>query len=287
MAIVPKDKYPGQVSSVDPGYPLGKAQNISAPNDGTGTPFEADLVNDVFGMQQSLLTEAAITPSGVPDKVGASQYLAAFYQLIRSKSHTFANNLTYQATNYFKGNVQFWQDVTLYDPDDLANEVKYYPPRVRTKLLPLLHFRAAYSGGGLTATIGSGAFPGGGRLIASGDGATIMLPIDLPSGCTLTRVRAFVRAADNPSTTIRLRVISHERTVSGAPPAAGGPAPVVEALEEVTLTAEAADFLVADGLVLVTDARARLHWCEVELGHAQDAVGWVEVQFDDVGPRNF
>ena len=77
MAIIPEDKYPGKVKPADPDYPYGSARNVSAPGDGTGTPWEKDLVNDTLGFHQALLTEAGITPTGDPDKVGGSQYLDA------------------------------------------------------------------------------------------------------------------------------------------------------------------------------------------------------------------
>lgn len=81
MALSPKDRYPGQITTGDSGYPYGKARNRTAPGDGTGTPFEKDLVNDVLGFQQALLAQAAITPSGSPDHVGASQYVDAIQGL--------------------------------------------------------------------------------------------------------------------------------------------------------------------------------------------------------------
>lgn len=78
MAISPKLRYPEQIDETDlAGYPHGKAQNVAVEGDGTGTPLEKDIVNDVFGFQQAILAAAAVAPSGVPDKVGASQYLSA------------------------------------------------------------------------------------------------------------------------------------------------------------------------------------------------------------------
>lgn len=82
MAISPRTRYPGQITTTDPAYPQGKAQNETTPNDGTGTPLEKDLVNDIFGFQQALLAAAAITPTGTPDKVGASQYLDGIRSVI-------------------------------------------------------------------------------------------------------------------------------------------------------------------------------------------------------------
>lgn len=77
MAINPETQYPGKIAPSTPDYPYGAARNITLPGDGTGTPWEAALVNDWFGFLQSLLSESGIVPSGSPEKVGASQYLDA------------------------------------------------------------------------------------------------------------------------------------------------------------------------------------------------------------------
>jgi hypothetical protein len=76
MAIRPSNKYPSQTAT-DVAYPYGKARNQIVSGDGTGTPLEQDLVNDIFGFQQALLVAAAITPSDAPDTQTASQYLDA------------------------------------------------------------------------------------------------------------------------------------------------------------------------------------------------------------------
>lgn len=89
MAISPKNKYPTQIDLTDPtGYPEGKAKNVTVAGDGTGTPLEKDLVNDLFGFQQELLNKSGITPSGIPDKVGASQYKEALDKLYKFKNLT-------------------------------------------------------------------------------------------------------------------------------------------------------------------------------------------------------
>lgn len=81
MAINPETQYPGKIAPSTPDYPYGAARNITLPGDGTGTPWEAALVNDLFGFQQATLAEAAVVPSGNPDKVGASQYLSALSKI--------------------------------------------------------------------------------------------------------------------------------------------------------------------------------------------------------------
>lgn len=78
MAIDPSATYAGQIDTTDPvGYPYGKARNELVEDDGTGTPWEQDIVNDLLGFQQALLDYHGVAPSGVPEKVGTSQYLDA------------------------------------------------------------------------------------------------------------------------------------------------------------------------------------------------------------------
>lgn len=90
MALIIEDKYPGKSNAGDANYPFGSARNISTPGDGTGTPLEQDWLNDLFGFQQSLLTSAVITPNGLPDVVGNSQYLEALQFIISTSSNAEA-----------------------------------------------------------------------------------------------------------------------------------------------------------------------------------------------------
>lgn len=77
MAINPETQYPGKIAPSTPDYPYGGARNITVPGDGTGTPWEAALVNDLFGFQQALLSETGDVPTGTPETATASQYLEA------------------------------------------------------------------------------------------------------------------------------------------------------------------------------------------------------------------
>lgn len=83
MAIKPNELYPGQVAA-HPNHPYGKAQNAATEEDDTGTPLEANWVNDLWGFQQALLVRAGIAPSGVPDEAGASQYVDAIRAIHRA-----------------------------------------------------------------------------------------------------------------------------------------------------------------------------------------------------------
>lgn len=80
MSINPETLFAGKINPSDADYPYGSARNITTPGDGTGTPWDSALVNDLFGFQQALLNDAGIVPSGTPDKLGASQYLQSLFK---------------------------------------------------------------------------------------------------------------------------------------------------------------------------------------------------------------
>lgn len=84
MALDLTTVYPGKIDGTDPDYPYGKAQNITNPGDGTGTPWEQQIVNDWLGFFQALLTQAspAVVPSGAPDDATTSQYLTALKNIV-------------------------------------------------------------------------------------------------------------------------------------------------------------------------------------------------------------
>lgn len=96
MAIRIVDQYPGKTAGVTPEYPQGKAQNVTTPGDGTGTPWEAAIVNDDQGFKQALLKAAGINPSGAPDTANTSQYLRALEALFASSGSVVAG------PNFFK-----------------------------------------------------------------------------------------------------------------------------------------------------------------------------------------
>lgn len=82
MAINPESQYPGKIVPGNTNYPYGSARNVTVPGDGTGTPWEAALVNDLFGMMQALLAESQIVPTGSPDTAVSSQYVNAIRRVL-------------------------------------------------------------------------------------------------------------------------------------------------------------------------------------------------------------
>lgn len=112
MAINPNGLYPTKTAAPSPEYPYGAARNVVTPGDATGTPWKADVVNDLWGFLQSVLDAASIAPSGDPDEVGASQYLEGLDKLYRPggwTTPTYVNAWTaydgvsvFRATHYRK-----------------------------------------------------------------------------------------------------------------------------------------------------------------------------------------
>lgn len=90
MAINPETSFPGKITASSAEYPFGKARNITIPGDGTGTPWDQLILNDIFGFQQALLSEAGLVPTGAPDEVGASQYLKAMRKIGVTTFNTIA-----------------------------------------------------------------------------------------------------------------------------------------------------------------------------------------------------
>lgn len=86
MAINLEDRYPGQTNAGVDGYPYGAAKNVNTVGDGTGTPWEQAIPNDIFGFLQGLLVSAGITPSDTPDNANVSQYREAIQALTRRPS---------------------------------------------------------------------------------------------------------------------------------------------------------------------------------------------------------
>jgi len=97
--------YPGQVSTTDPsGYPWGRPRNDIVVGAGNGFPLEEQWVSDVIGFEQALLSAASLTPSGTPDKVGASQYLDALRIVDRiERQKAQAQNWTERASFHNAG----------------------------------------------------------------------------------------------------------------------------------------------------------------------------------------
>ena len=67
--------YPGKVGPSTPQYPYGEPRDVITNGDGTGTPWQAELIKDVYGLLQAILTGADITPSNTADNAVTSQYL--------------------------------------------------------------------------------------------------------------------------------------------------------------------------------------------------------------------
>lgn len=139
MAINPNDRYPGQTTAPSADYPYGGARNQSVPGDNTGTPLEADLVNDIFGFQQALLAEAGIVPSGTPETATASQYKDALDSIYQRKD-----------TGYQLANIEII---------DTAGSGTYTVP-AGVRALRIFAIGGGGAGGGAAAT-GAGQVSGG------------------------------------------------------------------------------------------------------------------------------
>lgn len=88
MAIVISTQYPGKTNAPSAAYPQGSARNVTISGDGTGTPWEQVLVNDILGFLQAVLLDAGITPSGSADTALASDYLDGLKAIFKPAGYT-------------------------------------------------------------------------------------------------------------------------------------------------------------------------------------------------------
>lgn len=96
----------GRITAADANYPYGSAKNDSTGTTGDGTPFEKALLNDIYGFQQWLLTQAGITPSGTADTALVSQYGDAMKLIAKTPTAVAAGTVNAITAN-------FTPDVTL------------------------------------------------------------------------------------------------------------------------------------------------------------------------------
>lgn len=72
-----ESEFSPRVNPADANYPFGSIKDNTSPGANDGTPLAAVWGNDWEGFAQAAMTEAGITPSGLPDTAQDSQLLAA------------------------------------------------------------------------------------------------------------------------------------------------------------------------------------------------------------------
>lgn len=221
MAIVPSTKYPAQTLTSDPGgYPYGKARNVVSAGDGSGTPWEEALVNDIWGFLQALLMGAGATPSGNPDKVGASQYLDAIPKILEGEDL------------HWTGAHVFDDAATLSAGAVLGAELTYATPQARVLIVPLDQLQPAQApplAGDTAWRLQWGLLSGGlywlGNPIVAGD--LLSGVVKLPKGSTVTKVDAFIENESGQSLQMRVWAMHHDLTTRDPTHTVVGASPTV------------------------------------------------------------
>ncbi len=271
MALNPAARYPGQTNAPNAAYPYGSAKNILVTGDGTGTPWEEAIPNDMWGFFQALLADVGETPTGDPDEVGASQYLDAINTKLAPKAIapvTSADNSIPRMNGTDQKTLQS-SGVLITD----ANEVTYATPPSRRVVF------------GLPTVMDGFALAGGAdNPASSGSGDTVVFDLaTLPDGATVTAVRFLVVPS---GTGIMTGALVQRTGRNFTTPNAGtdstvatstlaGPATTVTVIALTGLTA-AVDKTNGKSLYAQLTADAATQYC---FG--------IAVDFTDPGPRNF
>lgn len=88
MALDPENQAinAGRITAASPAYPYGSSKEETVPGLGDGTPYAVDRANDIYGEQQSLLSDQGVIPNNTPDSLSNPQYLQA-KRLLVARGH--------------------------------------------------------------------------------------------------------------------------------------------------------------------------------------------------------
>jgi hypothetical protein len=84
--------YPSNSGLPDGNYPYGSARNVTTSGDNSGTPFVANLQNDIIGLQQYLVSEAGVIPNNTSDNAVTSQQFESMWKTFNLR--TFTKNIS-------------------------------------------------------------------------------------------------------------------------------------------------------------------------------------------------
>ena len=85
MALQPANDV-ANTNPANAAYPQGSAKNVSVAGAGDGTPWEENVVNDIWGFLQSLLDQGSVVPNNAPDSVTNQQYVEALINFMASRT---------------------------------------------------------------------------------------------------------------------------------------------------------------------------------------------------------
>jgi len=94
MAIDPSTNatMAGRITAADANYPFGSSKDETGAGANDGTPYFKARADDIFGLQQAILEEAGITPSGNADTAILSQYMEGLKKILKSGRKNLVHN---------------------------------------------------------------------------------------------------------------------------------------------------------------------------------------------------
>lgn len=187
MALTLPNRYPGRFNPPSAEYPQGSFKNRTAPGALDGSYLEQDWANDKEGFFQSLIAAAGLTPSDLPDEVGASQYYDALLDIIADQVSIP------DATETVKGVVELATDA----------EAQAF---TANKAIDGAKLNTAFKGvNQLLATSGYQKLPGGlimqwgvHTTLVGASGITKTFPIAFPTACVSVAISTRLENPSNP-----------------------------------------------------------------------------------------
>lgn len=279
MAIVPSTEYPAQTINSDPGYPHGKARNVTVPGDGTGTPLEADWLNDLWGFLQAALSYGGVSPSGVPDTASASDYLDALKAKFELVGPATSTNNAFALFDGTTGKVVKNSLQTIDGSNNIytPGEYRYTSSKTREVYIPGAAFRAATASGASLQDGGSTLL-----LTSNVNQAYLDLYAYVPSTAIISSI--VVRADPGAArATVGDRIRAELWSVTGD-------ATTTSVLSNTDDGTAGVQDVTLSPLAFTVDKSARRQVLMVragsDAGTNNDKIHYVKLTFSDLGPRN-
>jgi len=106
--IIPGTLYPTKTTPADADFPQGGPKDITTPGDGTGSPWTAAVIKDLWSLQQGLALRSGVVPSGTPDTAPASQQIEALSKLCGIRVPAVSNILAQDLSVFTTVAVSAW-----------------------------------------------------------------------------------------------------------------------------------------------------------------------------------
>jgi hypothetical protein len=226
----------------------------------------------MLGFQQALLAAGGITPSGVPDKVGASQYVEAL-AAVRNALRALSN--TWTAPNTFNQATTFAAPVTI---PAVAGALDLVTPVTVRRIIPLTDFVPIDPPGLTWELVEFGTFGDDLYLWSQDAGARLRCQVRLPDGARFQSLRLFVDTPEAGSINVQATRLRND--TDGSPSATKTRTP--SGLDAILASSVTGPHLYQYYANLNLEMVAATDVVDIRIQHDSASVGFVQLYWAEI-----